>query len=162
VNEFRVGFNFDRDARQSNYINADVTRSLGLELPPSMPADRRGFPSIQFTAGTFRPTNIADAARGVDRTVTQNSFSVADNFSWIRGGHSFKAGLLWNRNTARDGFGTGVNFGGRYQFNAAVTGNAFTDFLLGAPRQSIDQVANRGPLDGHSNDFAPTSRTTGR
>jgi len=154
VNEFRVGFNFDRDARQSNYINAEVTRQLGLELPPSMPADRRGFPSIQFTAGTFRPTNIADAARGVDRTVTQNSFSVADNFSWIRGGHSFKAGVLWNRNTARDGFGTGVNFGGRYQFNAAVTGNAFTDFLLGAPRQSIDQVANRGPLDGHSNDFA--------
>ena len=154
VNEFRVGYNFDKNSRQSTFINAEVARQLGLELPPSMPADRRGFPSIQFTSGSNRPTNIADAGRGVDRTVVQNSFSVADNVSWIMGGHSFKAGALFNRNIARDGFGTGVNFGGRYDFNAAVTGNAFTDFLLGAPRQTADQVANRGPLDGHSNDFA--------
>jgi Carboxypeptidase regulatory-like domain len=154
VNEFRVGYNYDKNSRQSTFINAEVSRQLGLELPPSMPADRRGFPSIQFTAGANRPTNIADAGRGVDRTVVQNSFSVADNFSWIVGGHSLKGGALWNRNMARDGFGTGVNFGGRYQFNAAVTGNAFSDFLLGMPLQSQDQVANRGPLDGHSNDFA--------
>jgi hypothetical protein len=154
VNEFRVGFNYDDVARQSTFINADVARQLGLELPPNMPADRRGFPNIRFTTGANRPTNIADAGRGVDRTTTQNAFSVADNFSWIAGGHSLKAGALWNRNIARDGFGTGVNFGGRYDFNAAVTGNAFTDFLLGAPRQTVDQVANRGPLDGHSDDFA--------
>jgi len=154
VNEFRVGFNYDDVARQSTFINAEVSRQLGLELPPNMPADRRGFPNIRFTTGANRPTNIADAGRAVDRTTTQNAFSVADNFSWIRGGHSLKAGGLWNRNIARDGFGTGVNFGGRYDFNAAVTGNAFSDFLLGAPRQTQDQVANRGPLDGHSNDFA--------
>ncbi|HEY8150942.1 MAG TPA: carboxypeptidase-like regulatory domain-containing protein [Vicinamibacteria bacterium] len=154
VNEFRVGYNFDKTSRQSTFINAEVARQLGLETPPSMPADRRGFPSIQFTTGANRPTNIVDAGRAVDRTIVQNAVSVADNVSWIMGGHSFKAGALFNRNIARDGFGTGVNFGGRYQFNAAVTGNAFTDFLLGTPRQSIDQVANRGPLDGHSNDFA--------
>jgi carboxypeptidase family protein len=154
VNEFRVGYNFDKVSRQSTFINAELARQFGLELPPSMPADRRGFPSIQFTSGSNRPSNIADAGRAVDRTTIQNSLSVADNVSWIMGGHSFKAGALFNRNIARDGFGTGVNFGGRYQFNAAVTGNAFSDFLLGMPRQSQDQVANRGPLDGHSNDFA--------
>jgi Carboxypeptidase regulatory-like domain len=154
VNEFRTGYNYDKTERQSTYINADVTHQLGLELPPSMPLDRKGFPSFQFTAGANRPTSINDPGRAVDRTVTQNAFSIADNLTWVMGGHSLRAGLLWNRNMARDGFGTGINFGGRYQFNGQFTGNAFSDFLLGLPRQSIDQVANRGPMDGHSTDFA--------
>jgi hypothetical protein len=154
LNEFRVGYNFDKTSRQSTFINRDLATQFGLEVPPSMPATRRGFPNIRFTAGANRPINIADAGRAVDRTIVQNAFSIADNVSWIMGGHSLKAGALFNRNMARDGFGTGVNFGGRYDFNAAVTGNAFSDFLLGMPRQTVDQVANRGPLDGHSNDFA--------
>jgi len=154
VNEFRAGYNFDKLSRQSTFNNAELSRQFGLELPPNMPADRRGFPSIQFSAGRDRPGNIADAGRNVDSTTTQNAFSVADNLSSIMGGHSLKAGVLWNRNMARDGFGTGVNYGGRYQFNGAVTGNAFSDFLIGVPRQSQDQVANRGPMDGHSDDFA--------
>jgi hypothetical protein len=154
VNEFRVGYNYDKTSRQSTFINADVTARLGLENPPSRPADRRGFPSFQFTAGSNRPTSINDAGRAVDRTIIQNALSLADNISWVVGGHSLRAGALFNRNMARDGFGTGVNHGGRYQFNGAQTGNAFGDFLLGLPRQSLDQVANRGPLDGHSNDFA--------
>jgi hypothetical protein len=154
VNEFRVGYNHDKTSRQSVYTNAEVTDLLGLEHPPSIPPTRLGYPSFQFTAGANRPTSINDSGRGVDRTIIQNSFSIADNFSWIRGAHSLKAGGLFNRNLARDGFGTGINHGGRYQFNAQFTGNAFSDFLLGLPRQSLDQVANRGPMDGHSNDFA--------
>jgi hypothetical protein len=153
VNEFRVGYNYDKSSRQSTFINADVTAQLGLENPPNISSGRRGFPSFQFTTGV-RPVNINDQGRAVDRTTVQNSLSVADNVSWIMGGHSLKAGALFNRNMARDGFGTGVNFGGRYQFNGQFTGNAFADFLLGLPRQSFDQVANRGPMDGHSNDFA--------
>ena len=154
VNEFRVGYNFDKTSRQSTFINAELARQFGLELPPSMPADRRGFPNIQFTTSSNRPSNITDQGRAVDRTIIQNALSVADNLSWIMGGHSLKAGVLFNRNMARDGFGTGVNFGGRYTFNGVNSGNAFSDFLLGLPRQTVDQVANRGPLDGHSNDFA--------
>src|SRR5437899_3787915 len=122
VNEFRVGYNFDKTSRQSTFINAELARQFGLELPPSMPADRRGFPNIQFTTSRDRPSNIADVGRAVDRTIIQNALSVADNLSWIMGGHSLKAGLLSNRNMARDGFGTGVNFGGRYTFNGANSG----------------------------------------
>ncbi len=154
VNELRIGYNYDNVARQSTFNNAQLTQQFGLELPPNMPADRRGFPNIQFTTSSNRPGNIADQGRAVDRTTTQNSFSVADNFSWIMGGHSVKAGALWNRNLARDGFGTGVNFGGRYTFTGVNSGNAFSDFLLGLPFQTVDQVANRGPMDGHSDDFA--------
>src|SRR5262249_53782790 len=96
VNELRVGYNYDKTTRQSNYNNAAVATQLRLDLPPSMPTTRLGFPSFQFTSGSNRPTNINDAGRGIDRTVIQNSFSVADNFSWIMGGHSLKAGALFN------------------------------------------------------------------
>lgn len=156
VNEFRAGYNYDKSERQSTFTAAEVAGELGLENAPSLGADRLGFPGFQFTGGSSstRPGNIADAARAVDRTIRQNAFSISDNVSWVTGGHSLKAGGLFTHNTARDGFGIGVNFRGRYQFNGARTGNAFGDFLLGLPRQVQDQVSNRGPLDGSSNDVA--------
>jgi hypothetical protein len=154
VNEFRVGYNYDNSRRESNYRAVDVSQQLGIEPAPSLNADRLGFPSIQFTAGANRPGNIADAARNVDRTLRQNAFSVSNNITWIMGGHSLKAGGLYSRNMARDGFGFGVNFRGQYRFNGARTGNAFTDFLLGLPLDARDQVTTRGALEGYSQDFA--------
>jgi hypothetical protein len=154
VNEFRAGYNYDNSARESTFLASDVTAQLGIEDAPSLGPDRRGFPSFQFTAGTNRPTNIADAGRNVDRTLRQNAFSLSDNITWIKGAHTLKGGGLWTYNTARDGFGFGVNFRGQYRFRGAFTGNAFTDFLLGMPSDVRDQVTNRGPLQGHSNDIA--------
>jgi hypothetical protein len=154
VNEIRAGFNYDNSGRESTFLAADVAAQLGLENAPSLSADRRGFPSFQFTAGTNRPTNIADSARNVDRTLRQNAFSLSDNITWVMGGHTLKGGGLWTHNTARDGFGFGVNFRGQYRFRGAFTGNAFTDLLLGMPADVRDQVTNRGPLQGHSNDIA--------
>jgi len=154
VNEVRLGYNYDNSRRESTFKAAEVASRLGIESAPSLGPNRLGFPSFQFTAGTNRPTNIADAARNVDRTVRQNAFSVSENLTWIKGSHSLKAGGLWTRNTARDGFGFGVNFRGQYRFRGTATGNAFTDFLLGLPTDVRDQVTNRGPLDGYSNDFA--------
>jgi hypothetical protein len=152
VNEFRAGYNYDHSERESNFLAQDMAAQFGLESAPSITADRRGFPQIQFTAGTFRPGNISDAARNVDRTLSQNAFSVSDNVSWIMGGHSMKAGGLFTRNTAKDGFGIGVNYRGRYRFNAAVTGNAFADFLIGRPLDAADHNTARGPLEGYSQD----------
>jgi hypothetical protein len=154
VNEFRTGYNLDNSNRRSNFKAAEVAASLGLENAPSK-ADAFGFPSFQFlTNRPNRPLNIADASRNVDRRVKQNSFSISDNITWIKGGHSLKAGGLFTRNMALDGFGIGVNNRGLYRFNGAQTGNAFTDFLLGLPVDARDQVTARGPLDGYSNDFA--------
>jgi Carboxypeptidase regulatory-like domain len=154
VNEFRTGYNYDNSKRQSTFKAAEVAASLGIENAPSLGADRLGFPSFQFTAGTFRPLNIVDGGRNVDRTLRQDAFSISDNLTWIKGGHSLKAGGLYTRNMARDGFGFGVNFRGQYRFRGGFTGNSFTDFLLGLPTDVRDQVTNRGPLDGYSNDFA--------
>jgi hypothetical protein len=154
VNEFRAGYNYDNSARQSTFLAADVSAQLGIENAPSLGADRRGFPSIQFTTGANRPNSIADAGRNVDRTLRQNAFSVSDNVTWVKGAHTMKGGGLWAYNTARDAFGFGVNFRGQYRFRGTFTGNAFTDFLLGMPADARDQVTNRGPLQGHSNDIA--------
>jgi hypothetical protein len=153
VNELRAGYNYDNSRRESTFTAAQVTSELGIENAPSLGADRRGFPTFQFFP-TNRITNIADAGRNVDRTLRQNAFSLSDNFTWITGAHTLKSGGLWTNNTARDGFGFGVNFRGRYRFRGAFTGNAFSDFLLGLPADVGDQVTNRGPLDGHSNDIA--------
>jgi hypothetical protein len=154
VNEFRAGYNYDNSLRESTFRSGDVTAQLGIENAPSLSADRRGFPSFQFTAGANRPTNLADAGRNVDRTLRQNAFSVSDNITWVTGAHTLKGGGLWTLNTARDGFGFGVNFRGQYRFRGTFTGNAFTDFLLGMPADVRDQVTNRGALQGHSNDIA--------
>jgi hypothetical protein len=154
VNELRAGYNYDNSRRESTFVASQVASQLGLENAPSLGPDRRGFPQFQFTAGANRPTNITDAARNVDRTLRQNAFSLSDSFTSIMGAHTLKSGGLWTHNTARDGFGLGVNFRGRYRFRGNFTGNAFTDFLLGLPADVADQVTNRGPLDGHSNDIA--------
>jgi carboxypeptidase family protein len=154
VNELRAGYNYDNSRRESTFRAAEVASSLGIENAPSLGADRLGFPSFSFTAGTNRPTNIADAARNVDRTLRQDAFSLSDNLTWIAGGHTLKAGGLWTRNMARDGFGRGANIRGQYRFRGTFTGNAFSDFLLGLPFDTRDHITNRGPLDGHSNDVA--------
>ena len=154
VNEFRVGYNYDNSFRQSTLFANEVSAQLGLESAPSLGPDRRGFPRITFVQGSNRPSNITDQARNVERTLTQNSFSISNNTTFVFGGHSVKAGALWNHNLATDGFGLGVNYRGNYNFRTGNTGNAFTDFLLGMPYNAQDQVTTRGVLDGHSDDFA--------
>jgi Carboxypeptidase regulatory-like domain len=154
VTEFRAGYNYDNSRRESTLLAKDVAARLGIENAPSLGSDRRGFPQFQFTAGANRPTNISDAGRNVDRTLRQNAFSVSDNLTWVTGAHTLKGGGLWTRNTARDGFGFGVNYRGRYRFRGTATGNAFTDFLLGMPTDVGDHISNRGPLEGHSDDIA--------
>jgi hypothetical protein len=154
VNEFRVGFNFDETNRQSTYIAQDVAAQLNVEVSPSLVGRVPGFPAFSFSGGTSRPTSIADAGRNTLRIQNQNSLSISDNLSWITGNHSFKAGALFTRNLARDGFGRGLNHRGQYQFDAKKTGNAFTDLLLGLPYRVNEHISTRGDLDGSSNDFA--------
>ena len=123
-------------------------------MRPVSRADRRGFPSVPVHRRHEPAHQYRDAGRNVDRTLRQNAFSLSNNLTWIKGGHTLKGGGLWTHNTARDGFGFGVNFRGRYRFRGTSTGNAFTDFLLGLPTDARDHISNRGPLEGHSNDIA--------
>jgi hypothetical protein len=156
VNEFRVGYNYDRSDRQSHYTVGEVNSLLGLETAPSLTPDLPGYPSLNFTGGSSasRPYNVTDGSRNANRTISQNSFSVSNNLSMVLGGHSLKVGGLWTRNSAVDGFGRGVNYRGLYRFNGSHTGSALADMLLGLTRDARDHTTMRGDLDGHSNDFA--------
>jgi hypothetical protein len=158
VNEMRIGYNYDKSMRQSNYVAEDVSRQVGIEPAPSLVGTGKyGFPSINYS-GSNNPIRIQDAGRNVDRTLRQNSFSISNNTTFVLGGHSIKAGALWNRNMAKDGFGIGVNYRGLYQFNGAAaggSGNSFADFLMGnLTNRARDHYTARGPLEGHSDDFA--------
>ncbi len=154
VNEMRIGYNFDGSERKSNWRAGDLASQMGVELPPSVSPDTPGFPEIRFAAGSNRPGNITDGGRNNNRTIEQNSFSFADNISWMAGGHSLRAGVLIGRNSAIDGFGRGLNHRGSYRFTGGFTGNAFADFLLGMPNRVDEHVSTRGDLNGYSWDFA--------
>jgi hypothetical protein len=152
VNEMRVGYNYDSSGQVSTLKATAVAAQLGLEAAPSVGADVPGFPTFNFT-GSNRPGNITDG-RNNNRMIQQNSFSIADNLSWMKGDHSLRGGALLSRNSAIDGFGRGLNHRGTYRFGPNNTGNAFADFLLGLPNRATEQVSTRGDLDGHSTDFA--------
>ncbi len=157
VNEFRVGYNYDKSARRNTYNVMQVNAQLGLENLDFITAQRAGFPDFTFQGGasSSRPTNIAAGGINADRTISQNSFSISDNLSWIVGAHSFKGGGLWTRNSAIDGRGRGVGGGGYYRFNGSRgTGSALGDFLLGLPLQDGGNTTSRGDTEGHSDDFA--------
>jgi len=156
VNELRVGYNYDKGARQSLYNVHEVNATLGLENAPHVGPERVGFPAFTFTGGASgtRPTNLSDGGYNADRTIKQNAFSVSDNLTWVVGAHSLKAGALWNRNSAVDGRGRGTPIRGQYRFNGTQTGNALGDLLLGLTRDIGETISNRGDTDGHSNDFA--------
>jgi outer membrane receptor protein involved in Fe transport len=152
VNELRIGYNYDARARRNPYRASEKAALWGIENAPTV-GDRYGFPSMTFS-GSNRPANIQDDNKNVDRETRQNSFSISNNTTFVLGGHSLKAGALWNRNLGYDGYGIGVNYRGLYEFNGARTGNAFSDFLLGLPRRVSDHSTARGPLEGHTDDFA--------
>ena len=85
-------------------------RQPGHRKRPEQGRPHSGSRRLCSSAGVAnRPLNIADAGRNVDRRVSQNAFSISDNVTWIKGGHSIKAGGLFTRNSALDGFGIGVN-----------------------------------------------------
>jgi hypothetical protein len=155
VNELRVGYNRDYSFGESQYFVQQMAQELGLEPTPGFGPEVRGFPSFVYS-GANVPRSIRDLGRNANRSVTQDSFSVADNMTWIMGSHSLKGGALWNRNMAEDGFGLGTNNHGEYRFSgsAGITGNAFADLLLGLPQRTGGNITSRGPLDGHSDDYA--------
>jgi Carboxypeptidase regulatory-like domain/TonB dependent receptor len=131
VNEFRFGFTNVNTDTGFPIEGAHALAQLDLTgVNISQHPTTHAFPTFNFSAGTgFTPV-------GRDKTgVTQSKTTqFADNVSYNLGKHTFKAGLDVRRVRYADieTFLPSDDFG-QFTFQPNFTGNAFGDFLLGAP-----------------------------
>jgi hypothetical protein len=131
VNEFRFGFTNVITSVGFPIEGADALSQLDLTgVNISQHPTTHAFPTFNFSAGTgFTPI-------GRDKTgVTQSKTTqFTDNLSYNRGKHTFKTGLDIRRVRYADieTFLPSDDFG-LFTFQPTFTGNAFGDFLEGAP-----------------------------
>ncbi|HYM07307.1 MAG TPA: TonB-dependent receptor, partial [Terriglobales bacterium] len=88
INELRLGYNRAHTSRFQFNSNKDVSGQIGFPNVPYAPGTNNGgLPQLTFSdsatlgSPTFLPSNEI-----------QNTYSVTDNFTLIRGAHSFKFG----------------------------------------------------------------------
>lgn len=136
INEFRFGYNtlFNNISQElANGVN--VNERLNTPIKVTDP-NSWGVPDINLTGSTLnRYGNDANGPFTIDNKIYQ----FVDNFSWIRGKHSFRFGGEYRYNQFLQ---VGNEFArGRFTFSGSFTGNANTlaggyngaDFILGFP-----------------------------
>jgi Carboxypeptidase regulatory-like domain/TonB dependent receptor len=135
INEFRVAYvRCGSDAVQLNY---GKTYASQLGIPNvNITADNSGFPQIGITGFS----TLGDTAF-FPLVELENVFQWLDNVTFVRGSHTYKAGVDIKRiqrnftqilGAPAGSFSFGPNFTAD-PTNPDVTGNAFADFLLGIP-----------------------------
>jgi hypothetical protein len=139
VNEARFGYSrFYNSLGTLSAFNTDVVSQLKLPDLPSGAPVTWGIPSVTFAGDGF--SGFGDGTDGPFE-VNDNTLQALDNVSWIRGKHSFKFGVEYNRQNFNQ---IGNQYSrGQYAFNANATqsatrtgGDAFAEFLLGNIYQS--------------------------
>ena len=135
VNEFRFGYNsmFNNISQELAGVE-NVNEKIGTPVKVDDP-NSWGIPDVNLTGSTLnRFGNDANGPFTIDNKVYQ----VVDNFSWIRGKHSFRFGGEWRYNQFLQ---IGNEFArGRFTANGSFTGNGNTlaggyngaDLLIGA------------------------------
>jgi hypothetical protein len=138
LNEFRVGYtrlNFDTGTPQKLVDPASVGFA---NIIPQIPQGA-GYPRMTIT-GYF---NLGFTSNGPQPRKDQ-TYQITDNFSWIKGKHSFKFGYDGRRFQVWNPFGARNN--GSFSFSNSAkysTGDPGLNFLLGIPtsyNQSSGQV----------------------
>lgn len=168
VNEFRFGFTNVTTSVGFPIEGADALSQLNLQgVDISQHPTTHAFPTFNFSAGTnFTP--IGRDKAGITKSSTYQS---TDNVSYSLGKHTLKAGIDARRvryfdlesfapEFASDDFGTFI-------FNPTFTGNAFGDFLIGAPT-TLDFAVSSPDVGGTAwqysvfaqDEFQLTSRIT--
>ena len=131
INEVRIGYNRVRDDLLP-FVKDDLISQFGF----------RGIPTDTGITGLPKITISGFATMG-EATFLPNfkiseTYQVNDDLSFIRGNHSFKAGVIFNY--VRSFFNISGSARGLFNFtgvftqdpqNRARTGSAFADFLLG-------------------------------
>jgi hypothetical protein len=140
VNEFRFGFTNVTTSVDFPIEGADALSALDLQgVNISQHPTTHAFPTFNFSAGTgFTP--IGRDKAGVTKSST---YQFTDNLTYIRGKHTIKAGLDIRRVRYFDveTFLASDDFG-QFTFQPNFTGNAFGDFLEGAPTNIFFAVSS--------------------
>jgi hypothetical protein len=129
------------DMKISYFSHASVRLGQNLDFDPSTivsglftPLPIGGLPTVSIT-GT---TGISDYGGG--QRSPQITIQFIDNYTFIRGSHTFKTGadIAAIRVSTNPGV-SGAAFGS-FTFNARYTGSGFGDFLLGFPVSSARET----------------------
>jgi hypothetical protein len=136
INEARLSFTRFRilDVPESAF-RTNVARELGISDPPTDPF---AFGLPQFVVTTFSTVTDSPTLPQVQR---DNSWSLSDGVSFVRGRHTWKLGIEWARFQVNYLQSRYVR--GQYTFTGAFTarsqtaegtGDPLADFLLGFPQ----------------------------
>lgn len=156
VNEARGGFNQQNLLRHSNQtlrqfltnigFNESDIQAYGSVTGPSA-LDTYGHPAITFGSSTAFAA-FSNGGRNTYRPLDQKLATFGDTLTWVIGKHNLRMGADFVQNQAVDGFA--FNRGNpRGRINYSGTGvNAFTQFLLGLPANTVAFVGRfRPPMD---------------
>jgi hypothetical protein len=142
LNEARFGATYYSIKVNFPISGSGAVQNLGLQgLNLTDVPNVNAFPSFNFSDST------GFTAFGRDKTgITRSqNLQFADNLSWVKGKHTMKFGVAFERVYYSDpeSFGGSDDFG-QFTFNAGTfSGNAFADLLLGLPSKSY--IAQSGP-----------------
>ncbi len=144
INEARFGYNRINSQRLQFNSNQDLSGQLGFAGVPFV-ADNGGLPQL-----TFSDVSQIGSPTYLPSHEIQNTYTVSDNLSWVRGNHSLKFGTelrfeqfsIFQPAAPR---GT-MDFGNVFTDNPAAQGSGgsgFASFLLGLPDGgSINNLTN--------------------
>lgn len=125
LNEASIAF-LRQFTRPATWSGADLA-SYGWEFP-NTERSAQGLPIVSVT-GLF---SVGDVAQSYTK-LARNTWQALDNFSWIKGNHSLKAGGEYRYQQIYLVFPNRPN--GDFSITGARSGSAIGDFLLGLPAQ---------------------------
>ena len=132
INEFKLGFARGYNPREGELSGQALIDAMGIQGLPKQADDVHNIPSV--TISNF--VNIFQVAK---EQPAENTFQGVDQITFIRGGHTFKAGGEYrpqqSNNYVYPSFGS-------YTFTNRFSGYSYSDFLLGLP-QSTSRVYPR-------------------
>jgi hypothetical protein len=136
VNEFRVTYMRANQVRYASDVATSKDWGADLGLRPA--TQGFGFPAITgLPGGTLGSGGVGSNGSG---TTLDVNFGASDDFSWVKGKHSFKAGidfraLQMNRYDRNDLGGGTYNFSGAQTNDGTGGGSALASLMLGIVNQ---------------------------
>ena len=124
INEFKVGFTRGANPREGELSGQTLVNELGIQGIPPQPESIHNIPSVSIT-------NFQNIFQVAGEVPTENTFQGIDQVTYIRGGHTFKAGMEYRPQQSNDFVYPSF---GSFTFSNRFSGYSYSDFLLGLPQ----------------------------